>query len=94
MEELGFHSQETQGYLELSGTIVPLHVHVMHRCACMKNSHTDRIKICKSLKIVLRDREMAQRLRIQAASYRGPEFNSQQPHGGSQPSVMGSDVLF
>jgi hypothetical protein len=26
-------------------------------------------------------------------SSRGPEFNSQQPHGGSQPSVMGSDVL-
>jgi hypothetical protein len=27
-------------------------------------------------------------------SSRGPEFNSQQPHGGSQPTVMGSDVLF
>jgi hypothetical protein len=27
-------------------------------------------------------------------SSRGPEFNSQQSHGGSQPSVMGSDVLF
>jgi hypothetical protein len=25
---------------------------------------------------------------------RGPEFNSQQTHGGSQPSVMGSDALF
>ena len=25
---------------------------------------------------------------------KGPEFNSQQPHGGSQPSVMGSDALF
>jgi hypothetical protein len=24
----------------------------------------------------------------------GPEFNSQQPHGSSQPSVMGSDALF
>jgi hypothetical protein len=24
----------------------------------------------------------------------GPEFNPQQPHGGSQPSVMGSDALF
>ena len=24
----------------------------------------------------------------------GPEFNSQQPHGGSQSSVMGSDALF
>jgi len=27
-------------------------------------------------------------------SSRGPEFISQQPHGGSQPSVMGSDALF
>jgi hypothetical protein len=27
-------------------------------------------------------------------SSRGAEFNSQQPHGGSQPSVMGSDALF
>jgi hypothetical protein len=25
---------------------------------------------------------------------RGSEFNSQPPHGGSQPSVMRSDVLF
>ncbi|EDM12668.1 rCG47319, isoform CRA_b [Rattus norvegicus] len=24
----------------------------------------------------------------------GPEFNSQQPHSGSQPSVMRSDALF
>jgi len=27
-------------------------------------------------------------------SSRGPEFNSQQPRGGSQPSVMRSDALF
>jgi hypothetical protein len=27
-------------------------------------------------------------------SSRGPEFNSQQPHSGSQPSVMRSDALF
>jgi len=26
-------------------------------------------------------------------SSRGPEFNSQQPHGGSQPSVMGCSLL-
>jgi hypothetical protein len=26
-------------------------------------------------------------------SSRGPEFNSQQPHGGSQPSVMESEAL-
>jgi hypothetical protein len=28
------------------------------------------------------------------SSSKDPEFNSQQPHGGSQPSVMGSDALF
>jgi hypothetical protein len=27
-------------------------------------------------------------------SSRGPEFNSQQPHGGSQPSIMNSDAFF
>jgi hypothetical protein len=27
-------------------------------------------------------------------SSRGPEFSSQQPHGGSEPSVMESDALF
>jgi hypothetical protein len=27
-------------------------------------------------------------------SSRGPEFKSQQPHGGSQPPVMRSDALF
>jgi hypothetical protein len=27
-------------------------------------------------------------------SSRGPEFNPQQPHGDSQPFVIGSDVLF
>jgi hypothetical protein len=27
-------------------------------------------------------------------SSRGPEFNSQQPHGGSQPSIMEFDALF
>jgi hypothetical protein len=33
---------------------------------------------------------MAQRLRTLTAL----EFNSQQPHGGSKLSVMGSDALF
>jgi hypothetical protein len=29
-----------------------------------------------------------------SCSSRGPEFDSQQPHGGSQSSVMRSDALF
>jgi len=28
------------------------------------------------------------------SSPRGHEFNSQQPHGGSQPSIMRSDALY
>ena len=27
-------------------------------------------------------------------SSKNPKFNSQEPHGGSPPSVMGSDALF
>ena len=44
--------------------------------------------------------KMAQQLRALAAcssrspEFRSPEFNSQQPHDGSQPSVMESDALF
>jgi len=37
---------------------------------------------------------MAHWLRDTDCSSRVPEFNSQQPHGGSQPSVMESDALF
>jgi hypothetical protein len=38
--------------------------------------------------------EMAQWVRVPDCSFKGPEFKSQQPHGGSQPSVMRSDALF
>ena len=37
---------------------------------------------------------MAQWFKNTVCPSRGPEFNSQEPHGGSQPSVMGSDALF
>jgi hypothetical protein len=33
-------------------------------------------------------------VKMSGCSSTGPEFNSQQPHGGSQPSVMRSDALF
>jgi hypothetical protein len=39
----------------------------------------------------LEAREMAQRLRALTAL---PRVNSQQPHGGSQPSVMAYNALF
>jgi hypothetical protein len=35
---------------------------------------------------------MAQQLRALAVLPRGPEFDSQQPHGGSQPSIMRSEL--
>jgi hypothetical protein len=38
--------------------------------------------------------EMAQCVRVSDCSSEGPEFKSQQPHGGSQPSVTKSDSLF
>ena len=38
--------------------------------------------------------EMAQWVRTANCSSEGPEFKSQQPHGGSQPSVRRSDALF
>jgi hypothetical protein len=36
--------------------------------------------------------EMAHWFRAQTALPRVLSFNSQQPHGGSQPSVMGSEI--
>jgi hypothetical protein len=44
------------------------------------------------LKVELTRLESVQRVR--ACSSPGPEFIFQQPHGGSQPSVIGSDALF
>jgi hypothetical protein len=38
--------------------------------------------------------EMAQWVRAPDCSSEGPEFKSQQPHGGSQPSLTRSDALF
>jgi hypothetical protein len=38
--------------------------------------------------------EMAQWLKSTDCSSKGPKFKSQQPHGGSQPSVTKSDALF
>jgi hypothetical protein len=38
--------------------------------------------------------EMAQQAKAPDCSSKGPEFKSQQPHGGSQPSLMRSDSLF
>jgi hypothetical protein len=38
--------------------------------------------------------EMAQWVRAPDCSSKGPEFKSQQPHGGSQPPITRSNSLF
>ena len=48
----------------------------------------------KQKKIKTGTGEMAQWVRAPDCSSEGPEFKSQQPHGGSQPSIMRSDALF
>jgi hypothetical protein len=46
------------------------------------------------LRIILRDWRGGSPVKSTDCSSRGSEFNSQQPHSSSQPSVMGSDALF
>jgi hypothetical protein len=65
--------------------------HMHEHARARAHTHTHRVKN-KSLKMWAG--ETAQGLRALSASSRGPVFNSQQPHGDSQPSVMGSDALF
>jgi hypothetical protein len=48
----------------------------------------------KGRKIWNRAGEMERAVKSTDYSSEGPEFKSQQPHGGSQPSVMRSDALF
>jgi hypothetical protein len=55
-------------------------------------SHGLRHKEIKKKKV--RAGKMAQRLRALTDLPECPELNSQQPHSGSQPSVMGSNALF
>jgi hypothetical protein len=53
--------------------------YLSHACSCQKSP--------KGLERWLRGKSTD-------CSSRGPEFNCQQPHGGSQPSEMGFDALF
>jgi hypothetical protein len=48
----------------------------------------------EQLKLHMGAGEMAQWVRAPDCSSEGLEFKSQQPHGGSQPSVIRSDSLF
>jgi len=59
---------------------------LLHKHDMRKDLSLDPQNACKNLCAAAG--EMAQRLRALTA----PEFSSQQPHGGSQPSVMESGV--
>jgi hypothetical protein len=54
--------------------------------------YVHKVKNCKENKVSgWRDGSV---VKSTDCSFRGPEFSFQQPHGGSQPSVMGFDALF
>jgi hypothetical protein len=57
------------------------------------NFHFIKLLIFR-LRKMLRAGEMAQWVRAPDCSSEGPEFKSQQSHGGSQPSVRKFDTLF
>jgi hypothetical protein len=59
-------------------------------CLYLGNGRPQHVGLLQ--KISLQAGEMAQLLRALTALPRSPEFNSQQPHGGSQPSVTDSGV--
>jgi len=63
------------------------HIHMMHIYACRQNID----KCYKTKTGGWRDGSV---VKSTDCFSRGPEFNSQNPHGGPQPSVMGSDALF
>jgi hypothetical protein len=60
-----------------------------------ENSYSDFDYLKISIKnIIAGAGEMAQWVRAPDCSSEGQEFKSQQPHGGSQPSITRSDSLF
>jgi hypothetical protein len=69
---------------------------LVYRVSFRRAWATQRNPVSKTNK---RASEMAQWVRVPDCSSEGrtpegPEFKSQQPHGGSQPSVTRSDSLF
>ena len=63
---------------------MPLYIHTTH---ARTHTHAWIRKFLRHLEKGWRDGSV---VRSTDCSLRGSEFNSQQPHGGSQPSVMGS----
>jgi hypothetical protein len=78
-------------------SLIQLRILISKNMPLQKLSVSVQIK-CKQLWLIKNWQhgaaEMAQWVRAPDCSSEGPEFKSQQPHGGSQPSVMISDSLF
>jgi hypothetical protein len=63
--------------------------------------HVVNIQICRKTRIPIKYKEILGRgwrdalaVKSTDCSSKGPEFKSQQPHDGSQPSIIRSDALF
>jgi hypothetical protein len=65
-----------------------------HRLVDFENLGSKKVKDTNHSNVVSQAGEMAQWVRSPDCSSEGSEFKSQQPHGGSQPSVTRSDALF
>jgi hypothetical protein len=80
-------------YHHLYGRIVLRHTirSTVSYCPTFYNSRKSKAEGLKVTSQTWRDGSAVKSI---GCSSRGPEFNSQQSHGGSQPSVMRSDALF
>ncbi|EGW02084.1 hypothetical protein I79_018435 [Cricetulus griseus] len=59
-----------------------------------KGKAKEKRMVLDKLKYDTRGRRDGSVVKSTDCSSRGPEFNSQQPHGGSQPSIIRSGALF
>jgi hypothetical protein len=65
---------------------------ILMKCCLLKDpEHMMQNQYLKTLLLGWRDCSV---VKSTDCSSRGPEFNSQHPHGGSQPCVIGSHALF
>jgi hypothetical protein len=94
-----FLNYKTRGYHRTQKFCSWLYISKGNSYTCLhKKKHTSihscQTSIVHDIKKVKTAGEMAQWVRAPDCSSEGPEFKSQQPHGGSQPSVTRSDSLF
>jgi hypothetical protein len=83
----------------LSSFLLKMYVYdVFPNCLYMPCAQGDQKRVSNPLEleltVVVRSWRDGSVVKSTDCSSKGPEFKSQQPHGGSQPSVMRSDSLF